>query len=300
MPPPLSRVSRTSPAEAVGGQPLPRVELEAAADEPEPVVHEAAREPVPADALDGEGLGLQPGLLSGLAQIRDRHQVLAELVAVRVHEVEGAGRKQAGLLPPCVDEPFVEGVPLIGAGEPFLHPEPLRARGLHERGGGVGVVLQHLGRAGAVVAQIEPPVEGRKLGAPPPGLGDQGGELRIGHPQLGEPVPLDDVRGRRETHRVELLDDLLERLDLGQAEGVVRALVPVRTQRIVRVTGQRVDEPLLLHRLLPARTGLDGVPSHVPDLSQPPPEPEQPKPPVSTAFMSKLPPLTRLSRREPP
>src|SRR5690606_1644446 len=44
--------------EAVGGEPLPRVQLEDAADEAQPLVHEAAGDAVPADLLHGDPVGL--------------------------------------------------------------------------------------------------------------------------------------------------------------------------------------------------------------------------------------------------
>lgn len=157
----------------------------------------------------------------------------------------------------------MEGVPLVGAGEPLLHPEPLRAGRLHEGGGRVGVVLQHLGRAaGAVVAQVETAVEGGLFGAAAPGLGDQRGELGVGDAEVGEAVVLDDVRGRGQAHGVQFLDDVLQRLDLGEREGVVRALVPVGAQGVVGVAGEGIDQALFLDGLLPVGAGLDGVPLH--------------------------------------
>lgn len=281
-------------AELVRGQPLPRIELEAGADEAELLVHEPAGQAVPADLLDGERLGVQAGLFGGLLEVGDRHQVLAELVGLGVREVQRAGREQLGLAPPGVDEALVEGVPLVGAGEAFLHPEPLRTGRLHEGGGRVGVVLQHLGRAAAaVVAQVEPTVEGGLFGASSPGLGDQRGQLRVGDAEVGEAVVLDDVRGRGQAHGVQLLDDVLQGLHLGEREGVVRALVPVGAQGVVGVAGQGIDHPLLLDGLLPVGTGLDGVPLH--GGGQPPLEPElewPPMPPRVTADLSKLPPET--------
>lgn len=118
--------------EAVGRQPLPRVQLEAAADEAEPFVDEPPGQPVPADLFDGERLGVDAGLFGGLPQIGDRHQVLADLVPLGVGEVQRSRRQQCGLPLPCGDEAFMEGVPLVGAREAVLHPEPLGAGGLHE------------------------------------------------------------------------------------------------------------------------------------------------------------------------
>ncbi len=249
-------------AEAVGRQPLPRVELEAAADEAQTAVDEAAREPVPADLFDGQRLGGDAGLLGGLTQVRHRHQVLAELVALRVDEVQRPGRQERRLAPPRVDEPLVQGVPLVGAGEALLHPEPLRAGRLHQRGGRVGVVLQHLGGARAVVPQVEPPVDGGEFGPSVPGDGHARGQFGVRDAEVGEAVVLDDVRGGGQAHGVQFLDDLLHRLDLGQREFVVRALVPVRAQRPVGEAGQRIDEALLLDGPLPAGAGFDRVSLH--------------------------------------
>lgn len=285
-------------SEAVRGQPFPRVQLEAAADEAEPLVDEAAGELVPADPLDGQRLGVDPGLRGGLPEVRHRHQVLAELVAVGVGEVQGARRQQRGLPLPRVDETFVQGVPLVGAGEAVLHPEPLGARGLHQGGGGVRVVLQHPGRTGPVVPEVEPAVQGGEFGTASPGLGDQAREPRVGDPEVGEAVVLDDVRGCGQAHGVELLHDLFQCLDLGQREDVVGALVPVGAQGSVRVTGQGVDQPLLLDGFLPSGARLRGAAFH--GSRQPPLEPEEPKPPRSTADLSKLPPDTRFLWLLPP
>ncbi|CAM5544969.1 hypothetical protein STENM223S_06639 [Streptomyces tendae] len=270
--------------ETVGGEPLPGIELEEAADEAQPVVDEAAGEPVPADLLHGDPVGLQAGLFGGLLEVGDRHEVLAQLVVRGVREVQGvAGRQQRGLLPPGVDEAFVEAVPLVGAGEAVLHPEPLRGRRLDERGRGVRVVLQEFGGAGAVVAQVEAGVDGGEFGAAVPGLGDGADDARVGDAEVGEAVLGDDVPGGRQAHAVEFLDDVLQRLHLGQGEDVVGALVPVGAQGVVGVAGQGVDQPLFLDGLLPAGAGFGGAAFH--GRAQPPPlpEPEQPKPPRSTA-----------------
>lgn len=119
-------------AEAVGRQPLPRVELEAATDEAEPVVDEPPGQPVPADLFHGERLRVDPGLFGGLTEIRDRHQVLAQFVPLGVGEMQWSRWQQCGLPLPCRDEAFMKGVPLVGVREAVLHPEPLRTGRLHE------------------------------------------------------------------------------------------------------------------------------------------------------------------------
>ncbi len=53
----------------------------------------------------------------------------------------------------------------------ILKPLPLKGRAFVERGGRVGVILQQLGRARAVIGQIETPVDLRV--APPPTLGHE-------------------------------------------------------------------------------------------------------------------------------
>ncbi len=249
--------------EAVRGQPLPGVELEAAADEPEPVVDEAPGERIPADLLHGDPVGVEARLIGGLLQIGDRHQVLAELVGRGVREVErAAGREEGGLLLPGRDQAFVQGVPLVGVREAVLHPEPLGTGRLDQGRGRVGVVLQQLRRSRAVVAQVEPAVHGREFGAAVPRLGDGRHDARVGEAEVGEAVRGDDVPGRGQAHPVQFLDRLLQCLHLGQREDVVRALVPVRAQGVVRVAGEGVDQALRLDGLLPAGTRLDGTAFH--------------------------------------
>ena len=59
---------------------LPRVQLEAAADEAEPLVDEAAGELVPADPLDGQRLGVDPGLVKDGVEAQ-----LQALLAQHIH-----------------------------------------------------------------------------------------------------------------------------------------------------------------------------------------------------------------------
>ncbi len=120
-----------------------------------------------------------------------------------------------------------------------------------------------------------------------PGLGDRLGDAGVGDPQVRETVLGDDVAGRLQAHAVEFLDDLFQGLDLREGEDVVRALVPVGAQGVVGVAGEGVDQALFLDGLLPAGAGLHGAAFHLRGPGQPPPlpEPEQPKPPRSTASL---------------
>src|SRR5688572_9095801 len=69
-------------------------------------------------------------------------------------------------LPKPRDQSFVDGVELVrcrrqkASFSHLLKPEPLERGGLVERGRRVGVVLEQLRRARAVVGKIKPAVEG--------------------------------------------------------------------------------------------------------------------------------------------
>ena len=63
-------------AERLADHPFPGVELEQDLDRPLAEVGEHPAAGVPADILDTEELGLEPGLDGRVAEVRDRHHVL--------------------------------------------------------------------------------------------------------------------------------------------------------------------------------------------------------------------------------
>src|SRR5262245_55856070 len=81
-------------AELVRDEPLPRVELEQRPDLAILLVDEAAPRGVPADLLDRQADSVQTGLLRALLQVRDGHEVLADLVGEGVREVHRPAWKQ--------------------------------------------------------------------------------------------------------------------------------------------------------------------------------------------------------------
>jgi hypothetical protein len=113
---------------------------------------------VPADVLDVQILRLPARLEGHVTQVLDRHVVF---------EVPGQGGElQAPLVVPPqgaedLQQPFVDAVELVAvAVVAVLQPVPLDDGGLQKGRGGVGVVLQQLRPAGAVVAQVEAPING--------------------------------------------------------------------------------------------------------------------------------------------
>jgi hypothetical protein len=156
------------PVEAVAGEllldhPLPRIELEDPLDVALVRVDEAEQR-VPADLLDGERIGLVPGLLRCVLEVDGVHHVLPAALGCRVREVDAASRRK--LPPPGVEQAVVDLVPLVLLREPILEPVPLHHRGLDERGRGVGVELEQLGRRAPVVAEVEAADHARRLGMP--------------------------------------------------------------------------------------------------------------------------------------
>ncbi len=108
-----------------------------------------------------------------------------------------------------------------------LHPLPLDDGGLDERGGGVGVVFEELGRlttGGAGPADIEAAVDGGRLLVPSP-LDERDGfgrdvELRVA-------LVVDDMLRGGEAHRLQLVAGGFEDVDFNGGEPVGGGLVPV-------------------------------------------------------------------------
>ncbi len=264
-------------AEAIGDQPLPRVELEDREQRLAVRGDEAAAREVPADLLHGEGRGGEPGLPRGFPQVGDGQQVLAAGLLGGVGEVDAAVGEARAVAPPGRDEALVERVPLVAAGVRVLQPVPLDHRRFEEGGGGVGVVFEQLRRAVAAVAQVEAPVERRRV--PLPGLLDRPPGER-GDAEIAVAAAGDDVLDRFEAAGVQLPDRPLQPEDLVQGERVVDRLVPEGADRAVRQDGVVVHQPLVPHDPLVAGAGGGRVAAHQPPV--PRERPLSPNPPLST------------------
>ena len=130
------------------------------------------------------------------------------------------------------DQALVDRIELIGARgqrarrQLLLQPLPLEHGGLEERGRRVGVELEKLGRSLSIVSQVEAAIEVFVLALPasaqivPGEFGD--GET------AQQRLAADDVLDRLIAQADQVLCCGLEiRLDLCQAESVVRRLVPI-------------------------------------------------------------------------
>ena len=203
----------------------------------------------------------EPGLGGRLLQVADGDVVLAARVGARPGEVDVVAGQPSLQLTPALDELLVQGVPLVVVGVDVLPPVPLQQRRLEQRGRGVGVVLQHLRRAGAVVAQVEAAVDVR-VAAPPRRRHALPRVLR--DREVAEALGGDDVVHRLQAHRVQHLDVGLEREHLVHRERVVHRLVPVRARRAaLAAAGRAVDHALLADDLLPPGARGAAVALHV-------------------------------------
>src|SRR6185503_21088780 len=154
---------------------------------------------------------------------------------------------------PALDELLVQRVELVGVGFRVFQPMPLRHRSFRQCGGRVRVVLEELGFALAVPAQVEAP---EKSGlAPAPGVGHEIVK-RLGNGELREAPLAYDVLDRGKAQPVQLGGRRLELVDLLGAEGVARTLVPVSAAHRV------VAEAGLLAAFAPVRPGFDGLAAH--------------------------------------
>ncbi len=222
-------------AERLAHHPLPRVELEERGDRAILEVDEARA--VPADVIDGEGARVQARLDRGVAQVVEVALVLGGLgIGAEMH-APVAGERAAHRLP-ALDQLLVDGVELVGVGKNVLQPIPLHDARLEERGGCVGVVLEHLGLAFAVPREVEAPVE--RLVAVGPGTLDQFVE-RLGNGETPIVALADHVRHRFEAALVQLGRGRFQRVDLPGAEAVGGALVPVDAVDRVEDEAQGLD-----------------------------------------------------------
>ncbi len=254
---PDRRRPRHGRAELLVNQPLPGIELEQRLDLAVLLVDEAAS-PVEADGRDVEQHDLVPCLARAFGHVLDVLAVLDLLGEGRhVQEVGGRPGREAR------NELVVEIVELVGVLrqspglDPILQPVPLEHRGLVERGRRVGVELEELRRAFAVIDQVEAAIEA--------------GIVPV--PALGDPVPVGrgDVQALEiflVAHRTarpfsaqgdELGGPLLDVvLDLAQGEAVVGALVPVAL-----AVGHGIGEAVFVGERAPVRPLGDGDPLHV-------------------------------------
>jgi hypothetical protein len=117
-------------------------------------VHEEVAVEVPADGRNEELVGRDPCLRRGVSQVAHGHDVFR---VVELREVELAAQIGLELLPGR-NQPFVDAVELVAFPEKLLEPLPLDDALFVEGGRRVGVLLEKLGRGGAVETQIEPAV----------------------------------------------------------------------------------------------------------------------------------------------
>ncbi len=235
-------------------------------------VDEAEAVGVPADVLERDTAGLQAGLVGGVADVGDGEVVFGGVFILirKLQSGEVDRLLQVALhVLPLGDKAVVDGVELVrfvedaGAGQlalAVLEPGPLDDGGLEQRGGGVGVVLEQLGRLtarGAGPADVEASVEGRGLGVPG-GLDGGDGLGRDG--ELGVALAVDDGLGGGEAHLLELVGGGFERVDLGGGELVGGGLIPVGLGS--HGGGGVEGEAGLLDGLLPVGAGGEGDSDH--------------------------------------
>ena len=206
---------------------FPGVELEQGLDDPVLVIDKPALF-VQADLVDGDELGVQTGLTGQVLEEAHRLAVLDE-VGVR-GEMDEAAVGEDGAEP--VDQLLVQAVELVGVGgqdaggDLVLQPQPLEHRRLIDAGRGVGVVFVELGRASAVIGEVEPAIEGRVAPLPAVGHIVPHGfwNIELLHQPLGLNGVVDQIQAQAVQFGGRRLDPVL---DLGQREGVGRRLVPI-------------------------------------------------------------------------
>src|SRR5215212_1549954 len=109
-------------------EPFPRIEFERVRDFLAAEVDERAIRFAPSDVVDEEGTRENAGLFAGVAEIE--HGLLVFRVIADAAEIN----RRATPASPRLYQVFVNGVELIRFRPRFLQPEPLRDRGLDERG----------------------------------------------------------------------------------------------------------------------------------------------------------------------
>src|SRR5262249_38953242 len=140
-------------------------------------------------------------------------------------------------------------------------PEPLDDGGLQKSSRRIGVELQELGRAGAVIEEIESAIDGVFILVPTSANIVHKGRR---HLELLPQSLASDALRRLETKIVERVGGLLEDVDLARGKQVMGRLVPVRAA----VVGSVENKSLLFDAALPVGTRRAGHALH----AQPPTE----------------------------
>ncbi|KAG1606086.1 hypothetical protein G6F46_013251 [Rhizopus delemar] len=216
-------------AEFLGPQVFPRVQLEQRADHR---IIQRGETAVfgQADVLDGDGLAMQAGLRGAVTQIIDGAAVFIRAA----HGAEVQRRRQLrGQFAEALDQRFMDRVELVGVLRQatgvalVFQPLPLEEAGLEQRGRRVVVQFVQLGRTGAVVGQVQAPVQMRLALAP--AVGDPVAVVRRNRQLVHQSLAGDDIADQVQRHLVQLGAGVFDVLfDLAQGEGVVRAFIPVR------------------------------------------------------------------------
>jgi hypothetical protein len=175
---------------------------------------------VPADLVDEQERGVEPGLDRGVAQVVDRAAVL--VVVAHASEVDSRGRELE--MGPGLDQLLMDRVELVGLGIERLQPLPLDDARLEQRRRGVGIVFEHSRRLARAIEQVEAAIE-ILVAALPAGvdqLGALGADAEAVIVALG-----DHLFDRGEADPLQLGGGVLQRVDLGGGEAVGRGLVPI-------------------------------------------------------------------------
>jgi hypothetical protein len=187
---------------------------------------------VAADVAHVEDLRVPSGLHREIEQVFGVADVL--LGIEQAGQVEQAVGRLAAQRRPARDQRLVQAVELVRAGVRLREPLPLGKRGLDQRGGGVGVVLEHARRAGAVPGEVE---AAEQCGlAQVPGAFDQRPH-RVGDRERGRIAGTHRVGDHLQAHAVHLDAGLVQTLDLRGVEVVGGVLAPVAEHAGVRRLG---------------------------------------------------------------
>ena len=258
-------------------QPFPRIQLEQHGDRLVVQIDEAGAVAVPAEVVDHDRAGLDPGGLGGIAQIRRRDRIFAG--AVGDMGEQHARRQQRRDVNPFRDEHVVQAGELVELREAFLLPAPLHDGRLEQRRRRVAVELEQLGRALAVIAKVETAiVERRGFGIPR--IADRLVEGARDAEAVEQRLVVDDRLAGEQQQAIELGGSRLELGDLRAGEGVIGAFEPVW------IAGRGVpDQPVRLDLCAPVGPRGDVAPDHSPAPPWPPPKPlaDAPKPPREIA-----------------
>jgi hypothetical protein len=154
-------------AEIVLDEPGPRIELEERADRPVVGIEELLA--VPADGIQIEAHGLEPGRARGRGEEVERQRGFG--VVGRTGEMHGQARQAETA--PRLDEPAFDLVELQGTRDGERAPFGLEARGLDEGDGRFGVVFEKSGRAARPPGEVEAADQVARL--PVPRIRDEAG-----------------------------------------------------------------------------------------------------------------------------